>query len=101
MGEETFYVDCPICRARIEVERKTGRIIKHWEKAEKKEGVDPVQDALKKMQENKDKLSKYFSGARTSMEEKKKELLDKFDKEKQRIHDEGDTSRPINPMDLD
>lgn len=101
MNEESFFVDCPLCHARIEVEKKTGRVLRHWEKPEKKEGVDPVQDALKKIQENKDRLDQYFAGARGEMEEKKKELLDKFEKEKKRIHDEGDTSRPINPMDLD
>ena len=31
----------------------------------------------------------------------KKELLENFEKEKKRIKDSGDTSRPINPMDLD
>jgi hypothetical protein len=35
------------------------------------------------------------------MEEKKKELEEKFEAEKKRIKDSGDTSKPVNPMDLD
>lgn len=99
--QETLYVDCPICRARIEVEKRTGNVIRHWKKQEKKNGVDPIRAAMEKMQENKTRLDKYFSEAPDSIKKKKKELLEKFEKEKKRIHDEGDTSRPINPMDLD
>ncbi|MFH1618557.1 MAG: hypothetical protein ABIG11_01480 [bacterium] len=101
MREETFFVDCPVCKALIEVEKKTGKVVRHWEKSEKKEGADPMADALRKMKENKSRLDKYFSGARDSAEARKKELEEKFEKEKKRIRDEGDTSRPINPMDLD
>ena len=57
--------------------------------------------ALKKIKSDKSRLDDYFSGAGRAMEEKKKELLDKFEQEKKRIEDSGDTSRPINPMDLD
>lgn len=101
MNEESFLVDCPICKARIEVERKTGKVLRHWEKPQVKEGADPMQEALKKMKADKNKLDDYFSKAKGSMEEKKKELLDQFEKEKKRIQDSGDTSKPINPMDLD
>lgn len=101
MPEETFLIDCPICKARIEVEKRTGRVVRHWEKPEIREGADPIKEALKKMKEDKDKLNGYFSTAKDSMESKKKELLEKFDKEKKKIQESGDTSRPINPMDLD
>ncbi|MBI4803507.1 MAG: hypothetical protein HY796_13385 [Elusimicrobia bacterium] len=101
MNEESYLIDCPVCKARIEVEKKTGRALRHWEKPQVKEGIDPMQEALKKMKSDKSRLNDYFSRARGSMEEKKKELLDKFEKEKKRIKDSGDTSRPLNPMDLD
>lgn len=94
-------IDCPVCKARIEVERRTGKVLKHWERPQVKEGADPIQEALKKMKEDKSKLNGYFSSAKETMDEKKKDLLDKFDKEKKRIQESGDTSRPVNPMDLD
>src|SRR3989339_1820355 len=93
MQEETMFVDCPECGVRMEIIRKTGKVIKHWEKLKKKVGGDAMRDALLKMSENKSKLDKYFSGAGQSMQEKKAELLQKFEQEKKRIHDEGDTSR--------
>ncbi|OIO03212.1 MAG: hypothetical protein AUJ51_04400 [Elusimicrobia bacterium CG1_02_56_21] len=101
MSDGTFIVDCPCCKARIECDRKTGKVQRHWEKPQLKEGADPMQEALKKIKDDKSRLDSYFSNAGKSMEEKKKELDEAFEKEKKRIKDSGDTSRPINPMDLD
>ncbi|OGS06466.1 MAG: hypothetical protein A2270_07205 [Elusimicrobia bacterium RIFOXYA12_FULL_51_18] len=101
MNEESFLIDCPMCKARIEVEKKTGKVLRHWEKPMVKEGSDQMKDALEKIKDNKSRLDDYFSKARGEMERKKKELLENFEKEKKRIKDSGDTSRPINPMDLD
>jgi hypothetical protein len=101
MSEGTFLIDCPCCKARIEVDRKTGKVLRHWEKPQVKEGGDLMQEAFNKMKEDKSRLDNYFTNAGKSMEEKKKELDEKFEKEKKRIEDSGDTSKPINPMDLD
>ena len=101
MSDGTFLIDCPCCKARIEADKKTGKVLRHWEKPEVKSGADPMTEALKKISDDKSRLDAYFSGAGASMEEKKKELLDKFEQEKKRIKDSGDTSKPINPMDLD
>jgi enoyl reductase-like protein len=101
MSEGTFLIDCPCCKARIEVDRKTGKVVKHWEKPKVKEGGDLMAESLKKLQADKARLDDYFNNAGRSMEEKKKELEAQFEKEKKRIEDSGDTSKPINPMDLD
>jgi hypothetical protein len=101
MSEGTFLIDCPVCKGRIEVDRKTGKVLRHWEKPQVKEGGDPMQEAFKKMKADKSRLDDYFNNAGKSMEEKKKELEEKFKQEKKRIEESGDTSKPINPMDLD
>lgn len=101
MSEGTFLVDCPCCKARIEVDRKTGKVVKHWEKPKVKEGGDLMAESLKKIQADKSRLDDYFKNAGKAMEDKKKELEAQFEKEKKRIEDSGDTSKPINPMDLD
>lgn len=101
MTDGTFIVDCPCCKAQIEVDRKSGKVLRHWEKPRLKEGADPMQEAFLKMKADKIRLADYFSNAGKSMEEKKKELLEKFEQEKKRIKDSGDTSKPLNPMDLD
>lgn len=98
---ETFIIDCPCCKTQIEVDKNTGKVLKHWEKKQLKPGADPMQEALKKMQEDKSRLDAYFNGAGKSMEDKKKELMDKFEKEKKKIEESGDTSRPPSPFDLD
>jgi len=102
MSEGTFLIDCPCCKARIEVDRKTGKVLKHWDKPQPKQaGGDLMQEAMKKMQADKSRLDDYFSNAGKSLEEKKKELEAKFEAEKKRIEESGDTSRPENPWDLD
>lgn len=101
MGEGTFLVDCPCCKARIEVDRRTGKVLKHWEKPQVKEGGDLMAESLKKIQADKSRLDDYFKNAGKSMEDKQKELEAQFEKEKKRIEDSGDTSKPINPLDLD
>jgi len=101
MTEESFLIDCPLCKARIEVEKKTGKVLRHWEKPVVKEGGDPMKAALDKMKQDKSKLEDYFSRAQGDMERKKKDLLDAFEKEAKRIKDSGDNSKPINPLDLD
>lgn len=101
MSEGTFLIDCPCCKAQLEVDRKSGRVLRHWVKAPVKEGGDPMLEAMKKMKEDKSRLDSYFSNAGKTLEDKKKELEQKFESERKRIKDSGDTSRPINPMDLD
>ena len=101
MAEGTFIVDCPCCRAQIEVDGRSGKVLRHWAKPQLKEGADPMQEALKKIKEEKSRLDDYFSNAGQAMKDKKKELDEKFESEKKRIKDSGDTSRPVNPMDLD
>ena len=101
MGEESFLIDCPMCKARIEVEKKTGKVLRHWEKPVVKEGGDQIKDALDKIKQDHARLENYFSKAQGDMEKKKKDLLDNFEKEAKRIKDSGDTSKPFNPLDLD
>jgi hypothetical protein len=101
MSEGTFLIDCPCCKARVEVDKKTGKVLRHWEKPVVKEGADPMQEAFKKMKADKSRLDDYFSNAGKSLEDKKKELEDKFQKEKKRIEESGDTSKPETPFDLD
>ena len=101
MSDGTFIIDCPCCKVRIEVDSRTGKVLKHWEKPAVKPGADPMQEALEKMKADKARLNDYFSNAGKSLEDKKKELEDKFQKEKKRIEESGDTSKPENPFDLD
>ena len=83
MEEETYLIDCPICKARIEVEKKTGKVLRHWEKPAVKEGGGQMREALEKIKSDKSRLDDYFSKAQGELEQKKKELSEKFEKEKE------------------
>ena len=101
MSEKTVYADCPCCEARLEVEVKTGKVIQSWKKSDLKQSKDFIKDALKKQEKDKSRLDKYFEGAGSEMEKRKKDLFKKFEQEKKRIHKEKDYSRPDNPLDWD
>ncbi|MDD2772371.1 MAG: hypothetical protein PHP45_01600 [Elusimicrobiales bacterium] len=102
MSSETIFVDCPHCGMRLEVDKQTGKVVKTWEKLKIKDGADPFAESLKKMKEEKDRLDKYFTGAPESLKQRRQELADKFEAEKQKIKDAGGTvERPLNPLDLD
>lgn len=98
---ETIYVECPCCGERIEIDKKSGKIIKHFTKPEVKDGVDPMQAALEKIKQDKNRLNDYFLSAGQTLKDKEKKLAEQFENEKKRIQESGDNSRPVNPMDLD
>ena len=60
-----------------------------------------MQAAMKKMAEEKARLDSYFASADSNLKDREKELADLFEKEKKKIAESGDVSRPENPFDLD
>ncbi len=101
MNQGTVYVDCPCCGTRLEVERENGKVVQQWKKAEPAPGGDALKAALAKLESDKQRRQQIFSTAKESMEEQKRKALEKFEKEKERIKRENDTSRPPGPFDLD
>ena len=99
MPDRTFRAKCPCCGAGLEIDTEARRVVRSAAGDEKK--ADPMEAALRKLEEDRKRLDSYFSGAGRSMEEKRRELEEKFAAEKKRIEETGDTSRPVNPMDLD
>jgi len=99
--EETFLIDCPKCQARIEIDKRTGKVLRHWDKPDIKNTADPLKEMIDKMKEEKSKLNNYFKDAKKNMKDREKELDKKFKEQKKKIEESGDNSRPINPMDLD
>lgn len=103
MSQETLYVDCPCCGARLEALRQNGKVVQHWAKPPKasKEGGDLLKEAAERLKAEKEKREKYLSGAKEILEQEKRKALEKFEQERRRIVEEGDNSRPPNPFDLD
>lgn len=97
MSEKTVYVDCPSCKARLEVVSETGKVIQSWKKENLHKSKDFIKEALKKQEKEKSRLDKYFKGASNEIEKRKKELSKQFEKEKNRIHKEKDYDKPEDP----
>ena len=102
MNQGTIYVDCPCCGTRLEVEREDGKVVQRWAKPEKPAaGGDPIKAALAKLEADKKKRENILKNAAGALEDEKKRAMEKFEKEKERIKREKDTSRPPHPFDLD
>ncbi len=99
--QDTIYVDCPCCGARLEARREDGKVLKHWKTSLKKEaaGKDPIKAAQERMAAEAERLKRYLEGAGDILERQKRETMEKFEAEKERIRREGDDSPPPRPFD--
>lgn len=97
----TFMIECPCCGERLEIERSSGKIIKRWPKPEISDEEDFLQSGLKKLEDEKARLSSYFDDAGDILKEREKNLASAFEKEKKNVEESEDFSRPENPFDLD
>ena len=91
--EGTIYVDCPCCGARLEARRDDGRVINHWKKRPKTEG-DPIKAAIEREKKEKDRFKDLLSNANKIIEDDKKRIMEKFEREKKRLEEEGDDGLP-------
>ncbi|MEF3281059.1 MAG: hypothetical protein K6357_08875 [Elusimicrobiota bacterium] len=96
---DTILIECPDCGLRIEIDRKTGKIVNKFKKPDISNSNDPLSDMIKKTKENQNKLDDYFKNAGKEMEKKKEELEKQFEENKKKAKE--DPTKPINPMDLD
>jgi len=96
---DSFIIECPECGIRLEVDRKTGKIINKFPKPNINNSKDPLMDMIKKTKESKENLDNYFFRSKEEMDKKKKELEKHFEDAKKKAKD--DPTKPINPMDLD
>ncbi len=97
----TLYVDCPCCGARIEADRESGKVLQHWAKREAAVPGDPLKAAMEKLEADKKKRENFFSNAKQALEARKREAMEKFEKERRRIAEEGDNTPPPRPFDFD
>ncbi|MCX7905362.1 MAG: hypothetical protein N2446_01505 [Elusimicrobiales bacterium] len=94
---ETFIVECPECGIRIEVDKKTGKVINKYSKPNLS-STDPFTDMIKKTKEKNRELDEYFSKAPDELKRRINELEKRFEENKKKAKD--DPNPPINPMDL-
>ncbi len=79
MASRAHLVECPYCRATMEVEAASGRVLNKWEKRNKSLPTEEkFKEALDQEKHGKDKLSQYFQGAQSQMEQNKKKAEELF-----------------------
>ena len=87
----------------MEARREDGKLVNHWTKAQRldKSSGDPIKAAQERMKAEKERLGQLLSGAGKRLEDEKRLILEKFEKEKERIIREGDNTPPPRPFDYD
>jgi hypothetical protein len=98
----SFYVDCPCCKALLEVDAETGHVIKKWTASERnRPGEDKMTAALKKIEEDKKKREGLFDKTKSGLEEHKKKMDEVFQQQVEKVKKEGVKENPLRPFDLD
>lgn len=99
---KTFYVNCPCCKALLEVDAEDGQLVNKWSAQERAQpGVDRMSAALQKIEEDKKKRASLFDKTKSGLEDKKKRVDEAFKKEVEKIRREGLGEKPLTPFDLD
>ncbi|MCG3205496.1 MAG: hypothetical protein KCHDKBKB_02218 [Elusimicrobia bacterium] len=99
---KTFYVNCPCCRALIEVAAEDGHVVNKWTPSEREtSGIDKMSAALQKIEDDKKKRATLFDKTKAGLDEKKKKIDEAFKKEVEKVKKEGIGEKPLTPFDLD
>lgn len=94
---ERLSIICPCCEATLTVDKATGAIIAHEEKAKKLDSFDDLKNNLDKQKELREQL---FTQEMSSQKDRERLLEEKFQEAKKRA--QGEPNTPFrNPLDLD
>jgi len=98
---KTIYVNCPFCESLLEVDVASGKVVEKWVNSKKNESEDKMSSALKKLEEAKKRRQDLFQLKKEELKGQKEKTAKDFEKEVQRVKDEGVDERPLRPLDLD
>ncbi len=94
---EKFTIICPCCEAALTIDKKTGALIAHEEKAKKTNSFDDLKMELDKQKGVRENI---FAQEMSSQKDRGRILDEKFNEALKRA--EPDSGKPFrNPLDLD
>ena len=94
-----FEIICPCCEATIAVDRTTGAILHHREKAEAKRS-DSIGDILSGLSAKKDSAEKLFAQEMSAQKDRGRLLDEKLQEALKRAKESKD-EKPLRPIDLE
>ncbi len=94
---ERLSIICPCCEAALTIDKETGAIIAHEEKAKKLGSFDELKNNLDKQKELREQL---FAQEMSSQKDRERLLEEKFQEAKKRAQSEPNTPFK-NPLDFD
>ncbi|MBI4456867.1 MAG: hypothetical protein HY644_13350 [Acidobacteria bacterium] len=99
MARKTLKVECPCCRATLQIDAASGKILFSEEpKQQKNFSFDSQLEQIRKQKEQADHL---FDKAFRDEAERRKLLERKFEEAQKRAREEKDVIPPRKPLDLD
>lgn len=101
MGRE-IIIKCPNCREIIEIDLESRKITKNYsERAVKEKSSDFFRRSIEEIKKSGLDREKRFEDAKRKEKGRISELKDRFEKERDKVVEEGNIDKPIRSIDLD
>lgn len=98
----TVLTECPFCKATMEIETASGKIVKKW--PAQKNDVKPSErfsEALKNLEEQQKQRQNLFERSKQQLEKRKQKADETFKERLKEVKESGDsTPNPPRPIDL-
>jgi hypothetical protein len=95
----SFFIRCPDCKSEIEIDRATGRIIRHGPNLEDGVSVERFDEVLGSVHAREGRGDSAFDQAAREVQDRSSKLDDVFGDALRKVRDSDDGSKPFNPMD--
>ena len=96
-----LLIKCPQCREMMEIDTKTGKIIKHHPEIKPKPGEDFLSDRIKGLEEEKAQRAAKVEESRAREKGRHKKYDDLFKKVQKETREGPPAERPLREIDLD
>lgn len=98
---KNIIVKCPKCREVMEIDSKTGSIIKHHPEIKPKPGGDFLKERMQSLEEEKAKRAALVAGSHEREKTRKERHEEIFKKMKEQVKEGPPADRPLRDIDLD
>lgn len=96
-----IIVQCPCCGTELDIDRRTGQIVRTGPKPGEEEGLARFDSVVKDVQRKSAAPSSAFDNVTRSLKSREGKLDDVFKDAFDKVREQDDGSRPPNPLDWD
>ncbi|GIW71492.1 MAG: hypothetical protein KatS3mg102_1034 [Planctomycetota bacterium] len=97
----SFFIRCPGCKTEIEIDRHSGKVIRHGPAAGAPADPSRFEQVLGTVRSREGRGASAFDAAAAELQNRSRKLDDAFRQAVQKVRESDDGSRPFNPLELD